>query len=119
MAKAWGHSRSGIEGLRLDLISALAGGSVSSPSSASPAKPQSRCATATVAESSALMGGRNVAVHPSGNSLSVDYCCIELEQAELLLLLGIKPPIIAQLLTHYCHKWKAFYKMESGGTVAT
>ena len=26
MAKAWGHSRSGIEGLRLDLISALAGG---------------------------------------------------------------------------------------------
>ena len=57
MAKAWGHSRSGIEGLRLDLISALAGGSVYSPSSASPAKPQSRCATATVAESSALVGG--------------------------------------------------------------
>ena len=63
--------------------------------------------------------GRNVAVHPSGNSLSVDYCCIELEQAELLLLLGIKPPIIAQLLTHCCHQWKAVYKMESGGTVAT
>ena len=57
MAKAWGHSRSGIEGLRPDLISALAGGSVSSPSSASPTKPQARCATATVAESSALVGG--------------------------------------------------------------
>ena len=30
MAKAWGHSRSGIEGLRPDLITSLAGGSVSS-----------------------------------------------------------------------------------------
>ena len=105
MAKAWGHSRSGIEGLRPDLISALAGGSVSSPSSASSAKPQSRCAAASVAESSA--------------QVSVDYCCIELEQTELLLLLGIKPLIISQLLTHCCHQWKAVYKMESGGTVAT
>ena len=57
MAKAWGHSRSGIEGLRPDLISALAGGSVSSPSSASSAKPQSRCAAATADESSAQAGG--------------------------------------------------------------
>ena len=30
MAKAWWHSRSGIEGLRPDLITSLAGGSVSS-----------------------------------------------------------------------------------------
>ena len=43
--------------LRPDLISALAGGSVSSPSSASSAKPQSRCAAASVAESSAQVGG--------------------------------------------------------------
>ena len=53
MAKAWGHSRSGIEGLRLDLISALAGGSVSSPSSASSAKPQWRYAAESAAESPA------------------------------------------------------------------
>ena len=45
MAKAWGHSRSGIDGLRPHLITALAGGSASSPSSASSAKPQWRCAT--------------------------------------------------------------------------
>ena len=57
MAKAWGHSRSGIEGLRLDLISAQAVGSASSPSSASSAKPQWRYAAATVAESSAQGGG--------------------------------------------------------------
>ena len=33
MAKAWGHSRSGIEGLRPDLITSLAGGSVPDPKS--------------------------------------------------------------------------------------
>ena len=44
MAKAWGHSRSGIDGLGPHLITALAGGSASSPSSASSAKPQWRCA---------------------------------------------------------------------------
>ena len=119
MAKAWGHSRSGIEGLRLDLISALAG-------AASPARllhrlpSLNRVVPQQPSPSHRLWwAGRNVAVHPSGNSLSVDDCCSELEQTELLLLLGIKPPIIAQLLTHCCHQWKAVCKMESGGTVAT
>ena len=50
MAKAWGYSRSGIEGLRADLISEQAGGSDSSPSSAPSAKPLWRCAAATAAE---------------------------------------------------------------------
>ena len=63
--------------------------------------------------------GRNIAEHQAGNPLSVDCCCIELEATKLLLLLGKKPPIIAQLLTHCCHQWKAVYKMETGGTVAT
>ena len=41
----------------LPLITALAGGSASNPSSASSAKPQSRCAAATADESSAQAGG--------------------------------------------------------------
>ena len=44
MAKAWGHSPSGIDALRPHLITALAEGSASSPSSAMPAKPQWHCA---------------------------------------------------------------------------
>ena len=44
MAKAWRHSRSGIEGLRPHLISGQPGDSTSRPSSASSAKPQSHCA---------------------------------------------------------------------------
>ena len=68
MAKAWGHSRSGIEGLRLDLINALAGGSVSSPSSASPAKPQSRCAAASAAELSAQVGGAVITIRSQTHS---------------------------------------------------
>ena len=63
--------------------------------------------------------GRNVAVGPDGDPLRVDRRRVGLEVTELLLLLGIKPSIIAQLLTHCCHHWKAVYKMESGGTVAT
>ena len=57
MAKAWGHSRSGIEGLRPHLISAQAGGIVSSPSSASSSMPQWRSAAASACESSAQAGG--------------------------------------------------------------
>ena len=65
------------------------------------------------------VAGRNVAVGPDGYPLRVDRRRVGLEVTELLLLLGIHPPIIAQLLTHCCHQWKAVYKMESGGTVAT
>ena len=53
MAKAWGHSRSGIEGLRPHLISAQAADNVSSLSSASSAKPQWRYAAESAAESPA------------------------------------------------------------------
>jgi len=48
----------------------------------------------------------------------VASCFIGLEAKELLLLLGIKPPIINQLLTHLCHQWKTVYKMKTDGTVA-
>ena len=53
MAKAGGHSRSGIEGLRPHLISAQAADNVSSLSSVSPAKPQWRYAAESAAESPA------------------------------------------------------------------
>ena len=46
MAKAWGHSHSGIDGIRPHLITALAGGrgQLLQPVSASSAKPQWPCA---------------------------------------------------------------------------
>ena len=102
MAKAWGHSRSGIEGLRLDLISALAGGSVSSPSSASSAKPQSRCAAASAAASPAQAGGRNVAVRPDRYQLRAHSRHVGLEAAKCLLLLpGVETFFTTRLSWHF------------------
>ena len=71
-------------------------GSVSSPSCA---KPQSRCAAASACESSAQAGGaeRNVAVRPDGDPLRVDRRRIGLEVTELLLQLGIQPPLTTSL----------------------
>ena len=63
--------------------------------------------------------GRNVAVGPDGDPLSVDRRRIGLEVTELLLLLGIQPPLITQLLTDCCHQWEADCKMKTGGTIAT
>ena len=118
MAKAWGHSRSGTEGLRPDLISALAGGSVSNLFSASSAKPQSRCAAASAYESSALVGGAERSYRSWWKPTAHEGRRLGLEVTELLLLLGIKPPLINQLLTLCCHQWKAVYKMKTSGTVA-
>ena len=42
--------------------------------------------------------GRNVAVGPDGNILRVDRCGVGLEVAELLLLLGVQPPLTNKLL---------------------
>ena len=65
-----------------------------------------------------LVVRRNVAVGPDGDPLSVDRHRIGLEVTELLLLLGIQPPLITQLLTDCCHQWEADCKMKTGGTVA-
>ena len=100
MAKAWGHSRSGIEGLRLDLISALAGGKrlQSSPSSASNLPSLNRVVPQHPSPSHRLRGaGRNVAVRPDDHPLRVDRRRVGLEVTELLLLLGIQPPFTTSL----------------------
>ena len=41
--------------------------------------------------------GRNVAVRPDGYPLSVDSRGVGLEVAELLLLLGVQPPLTTSL----------------------
>ena len=41
--------------------------------------------------------GRNVAVGPDGDPLRVDRCRVGLEVTELLLLLGIQPPLTTSL----------------------
>ena len=41
--------------------------------------------------------GRNVAVGPDGDPLRVHRRCVGLEVAELLLLLGIQPPLTTSL----------------------
>ena len=61
---------------------------------------------------------RNVAVGPDGDPLRMHGHSLGLEVTELLLLLGIKRPLITQLLTHCCLQWKAVYKMKAVGTVA-
>ena len=42
--------------------------------------------------------GRNVAVRPDGDPLRVDRRCVGLEVTELLLLLGVQPPLTTSLL---------------------
>ena len=42
--------------------------------------------------------GRNVAVGPDGDPLRMDRRCVGLEVTELLLLLGIQPPLTTSLL---------------------
>ena len=42
--------------------------------------------------------GRNVAVGPDGDPLRMDRRCVGLEVTELLLLLGIQPPITTSLM---------------------
>ena len=99
MAKAWGHSRSGIEGLRPDLISALAGGAASPARLLHRLPSLNRVVPQHPSPSHRLRwAGRNVAVGPDGDPLSVDRRRIGLEVTELLLLLGIQPPLTTSLL---------------------
>jgi len=65
-----------------------------------------------------LVVRQNVAVGPDGDPLRMHCCNVGLEVTELLLLLGIQPPLITQLLTDCCHQWEADCKMKTGGTVA-
>ena len=44
-----------------------------------------------------VCAGRNVAVGPDGYPLRVDRRCVGLEVTELLLLLGIQPPLTTSL----------------------
>ena len=69
--------------------SALAGDSVSNPSSASSAKPQSRCAAATAAVSSAQVGGAERSCRSDGDPLRMHGRRFGLEVTELLLLVVI------------------------------
>ena len=97
MAKAWGHSRSGIKGLRPHLISAHTG-----------AKPPARLLHRLPSLNGVVpqhpppshrlrRAGRNPAVGPNGDPLRMHGCRVGLEVTELLLLLGIQPPLTTRL----------------------
>ena len=62
--------------------------------------PPSTQITAAIRQSpqSGWGAGRNVAVGPDGEPLRMDRRCVGLEEKELLLLLGIQPPLTTSLL---------------------
>jgi len=97
MAKAWGHSRSGIEGLRPHLISAQAGVSAASPSFSWCSTPRGVAPQQPPPSHRLGRAGRNVAEGPDGDPLRVHGRRIGLEVTELLLLLGIQPSLTTSL----------------------
>ena len=92
------NASSGLPSARFfTIFSAKAEDSASSPSSASSAKPQWRCAAASAGESSALVGGAERSIRPDGDPLRMLGRRVGLEVTELLLLLGIQPTFTTRL----------------------
>ena len=79
------------------LFSAQAAGSASTTSSASSAKPNRVVPQHPSPSHRLRWAGRNVAVGPDGYPLRVDRRRVGLEVTELLLLLGVQPPLTTSL----------------------